>query len=296
MCGAASTFNEHIAAGAIDNQVMEFIGEGWNAACYLVNGTVVFRLPKRAEVWPEIHREVAFLAAAADRLPLTVPRYVTVAPQSPVGPHGHAAYHYVPGVALDIEKLNPAERDAAAEAIAGFLKVLHGLTLPDDVAAMLPREDAREAASQYLTGAESEVLPLLPRAEAETFRREFGDYLATPGFFSFTPVVLHADLSRQHLLVTEGRVTGAIDFGDVNWGDADYDFMYLAMECGWPFAESIARRYGHGNLEQLAAKVRIYELMDHVDTMIHGTGIALEGQQHAAWQRLRRLLNPAGTL
>jgi hypothetical protein len=52
-----------------------FLGEGWNSRAYLVNDELVFRFPKRPEHWEELEREIAFLAFAADDLPLAVPRY-----------------------------------------------------------------------------------------------------------------------------------------------------------------------------------------------------------------------------
>jgi aminoglycoside phosphotransferase (APT) family kinase protein len=50
------------------------------------------------------------------------------------------------------------------------------------------------------------------------------------------PAILHADLSRDHILVENDTVAGVIDFGDVNWGDSDYDFMYLSVDFGFVFA------------------------------------------------------------
>ena len=51
-------------------QSIAFLGEGWTSQSYLVDGSLVFRFPKRAEVWRELEREVVFLAAAADTLSL----------------------------------------------------------------------------------------------------------------------------------------------------------------------------------------------------------------------------------
>lgn len=42
------------------------LGEEWTSYSFLVNGSLVFRFPKRPEGGPELEREIAFLAAAAD--------------------------------------------------------------------------------------------------------------------------------------------------------------------------------------------------------------------------------------
>ena len=41
--------------------------------------------------------------------------------------------------------------------------------------------------------------------------------------------------------MAENTVTGVIDFGEVSWGDADYDFMYEFVAAGPDFVEEVAR-------------------------------------------------------
>lgn len=108
--------------------------------------------------------------------------------------------------------------------------------------------------------------------------------------FDAKPVLLHADLSRDHILVENQAVAGVLDFGDANLGDADDDFMYLFVEFGWQAASQVARHYGHPNLDQLASKLHYFAIVDQVDTILNGRGLALEGQEDEAWDRLRALL------
>jgi aminoglycoside phosphotransferase (APT) family kinase protein len=173
------------------------------------------------------------------------PRYLHRVPDSPASAHGYAAYRYIPGRALDPGVLTRKERDGAAERIALFLKSLHGLTTDPAVAGLLPREDEQLAARSYLARAEGEIVPRLERPAADTLVKVFETHLGTPGNLAQTPVVLHADFSADHVLMAESTVTGVIDFGDVNWGDADYDFMYLFVDAGPDFVEEVARRYAH---------------------------------------------------
>lgn len=268
----------------------DYLGEGWNSCAYLVNNELVFRFPKRQDIWDELEREITFLTFAASDLPLSVPRYVKVAPSSPSAPFGYAVYRYLDGCALDVNALNREKRAAAADAIATFLRALHGLQPSPVVDSALPREDARAVAEQYLARAEDElVLKLLP-SEAKALRKQFEAYLNTSGNFSFRPAVLHADLSREHILVKDDSVVGVIDFGDVSWGDADYDFMYLLVDFGQAFTEEVARRYGHPDIKQLKNKLRYFSMVDQIGTILDGVGRALEGQEAAAWGHLRRIL------
>jgi aminoglycoside 2''-phosphotransferase len=267
-----------------------FLGEGWCSRAYLVNGELVFRFPKNSDHWPELDREITFLAWAADDLPLAVPRYIRAAPHSPSAPNGYAVYGYLRGGPLDVEALTPTSRSAAARSVANFLQVLHGLRPGREVTTLLPREDNRVVAEECLARAEREIVPHLETREARALCRQFETYLGTPENFSFQPVVLHADLGREHVLTYDDAVVGILDFGDVNWGDRDYDFHYLFLDCGQDFAMDVARRYGHPDLVQLLSKVRYFALADQIGTILEGPGRPLEGQVDAAWARVKHML------
>ena len=267
-----------------------FLGEGWTSRAYLVNNEFVFRFPKRPEHWEELEREITFLAAAAGDLPLAVPRYVQMAPDSPAAACGYAVYRYLCGRAMDAAALTREKRAAAADVIATFLRALHGFQPSPEVGSLLPLEDALMVAEEYLARAEREIVPKLLPSEARALRKQFERYLGTPGNFLFRPAVLHADLGGDHVLMKDDSVVAAIDFGDVRWGDPDYDFMYLFVDFGQAFVEEVARRYGHPDLEQLGIKLQYFGLVDQIDTIVCGLGRALEGQEDAAWRRLRQLL------
>jgi aminoglycoside 2''-phosphotransferase len=266
------------------------IGEGWMSCAWLVNDDLVFRFPKRADDWVTLHREIAFLAGAADHLPLAVPRYVHVAPESAAAAHGYAMYRYVRGQAIDISVMSLDQRAAASDGIAAFLRSLHEFTPTIEVADLLPREDARHVAEEYFALAAREIAPRLEPPQSARLAREFERYLGVAGNFSFQPVVLHADFSAEHILMENIAVTGAIDFEDANCGDPDYDFMYLFLDFGQTFAEDVARRYRHPDLDRLASKLRYFAALDQIDTILEDTGRALEGQKDAAWRRLEQLL------
>ncbi len=71
--------------------------------------------------------------------------------------------------------------------------------------------------------------------------------------------------------------------------------MYLFIDFGQAFVEEVARRYRHSDLEQLMIKLRYFDLVDQIDTILHGVGQALEGQEDAAWRRLKELLRWQGS-
>jgi aminoglycoside 2''-phosphotransferase len=268
-----------------------FMGEGWNSRAYLVNNDLVFRFPKRPEHWKELEREVTFLAFAADFLPLAVPRYSRMAPDSTASAYGYSVYRYLRGQAMNVNSLTREKLAEAAEAIAAFLRALHGLHPSSEVGALLPREDWRLVAEEYFARTRREILSKLRPVEANALVERFEIYLSAPENFLFQSVVLHADLSRDHILMENHSVAAVIDFGDVNWGDPDYDFMYLFIDFGQAFVEEVARRYGHPDLERLMSKLLYFGLVDQIGTILDGAGLAPQGQEHLAWLRLKQFLS-----
>jgi aminoglycoside 2''-phosphotransferase len=270
------------------------LGEGWISVAYVVNDQLVIKLPKGAEPWEELEREAAFLARTAGALPLAVPHYVRLSPDSRAAEHGYAIYAYLRGEALDVNALSGHARGAAAAAIAGFLRALHGLRPTAELGARLPRDDPKAVAEEYFAKANRHIIPELTAPERGVLAERLESQMAESTRRSPSEAVLHADLSADHILVREGEVTGVIDFGDVSWGDPDYDFTYLFVDAGGAFVEEVARRYEHPDIARLMQKVGHFALVDQIDTIVHGPGWALDGQIDAAWRRLRAMLG-AGT-
>lgn len=266
------------------------LGEGWMSRAYLVNEGLVFKCPKRAGDWNELDREVAFLRWAADKLPLPVPEYLHLAPRSPAAPNGYAVYRCIGGVALNIEALTSHGRDAAADRIAAFLRQLHLLRPDTPLAELLPRSDALAEARECFERAMAALLPNLGHEETHALRRQLNVLMNTVR--NTEEVIVHADFSREHILSEDGLVAGVIDFGDVGWGDADYDFLYLLLDFGESFMANVARRYEHANLDELLAKSRLYALADQLETVVNEEGRALPGQVEAATQRVKEFLQP----
>jgi aminoglycoside 2''-phosphotransferase len=263
------------------------LGEGWTSRAYLVNSELVFRFPKRPEDWKELEREIEFLSYAGSKLSLPVPAYLHVAPESSAATCGYAVYRYLAGEQLDVSALNARNRAAAADALATFLHTLHDLQ-PTSQLSFLPSEDPRQLAEDYLAQAEQRIVPKLDPSDAIALRKQLEEYASIPGSFLFRPSVLHADFSADHILTKDDSIVGVIDFGDVCWGDPDYDFMYV--DFGAAFAGEVAQRYGHPDLDLLRKKLDYFAVIDQISTIVEGAGRALKGQEEQAWIRLIQFL------
>src|SRR5690349_14944800 len=57
-----------------------FLGEGWDSSAWEINGALVFRFPKRAEVATWLRKEIDLLPDLAAALPAAIPTFTYVAP------------------------------------------------------------------------------------------------------------------------------------------------------------------------------------------------------------------------
>lgn len=81
--------------------------------------------------------------------------------------------------------------------------------------------------SNFYTEIRRRVFPLLDTREQQWTQRLFEGFLNDERNFEFEPVLIHGDLSPDHILFDreKGVVTGIIDFGDMHIGDPAYDFQ-----------------------------------------------------------------------
>src|SRR5215210_1852761 len=80
-----------------------YLSEGWDSSAWEVNGSLIFRFPKRAEVGEWLRREIALLPSLARALPVPIPQFthITVAgaPTDPALPF--VGYRKLEGVFLE---------------------------------------------------------------------------------------------------------------------------------------------------------------------------------------------------
>lgn len=71
----------------------------------------------------------------------------------------------------------------------------------------------------------------------------FEEYLNNKDNFDYTPKLIHADLSINHLLYNEENeeFIGIIDFGDMQIGDLDFEYIYLLDDCGIDFTKKVIK-------------------------------------------------------
>ena len=198
------------------------VAEGWDNALFRLGDELAVRLPRRAASAVLIEHEQRWLPHLSRRLPVPVPVPVRVGVPSQMFGWTWSVVRWLPGQSL----LQAALPDliATGAVLERFLRALHH---PAPVDA--PRNpwrgvplDARTAALhkhlQQLDGVvdRAAVLSLWDRALSAT---------PWPG----PPLWLHGDLHPGNLLVSDGHLSGVIDFGDLTCGDPATDLAVLWM-------------------------------------------------------------------
>lgn len=272
MSDGAASYRAAIAASfpGFAPRSMRFLAEGWDSTAWAVNGGLVFRFPKRADVGIWLRREIALLPLLAPMLPVSVPHFAYVAEPSAAFPYPFAGYRKLPGVPLAEAPASIVRPERLAAQVGAFLTALHRFPVARAVACGVPDSSPEHWRAQYAAMLE-ELRPLFPRmtpAERERTERLFAAYLGNPLHARFMPVLLHRDLGGEHLLLDAqtGDLAAVIDWGDVSIGDAAQDF------CGLPTAwlPTLLASYGGVMDATFADRVAFYRALSPYHTLIFG--------------------------
>lgn len=221
-------------------------GEGWDNAAFLVDGTWLFRFPRRAAAVPLLEREVRLLPRLAPLLPAPIPEPVHVGAPGPAFPWPFAGHRLLRGREAADARLDDGARIALAGPVARFLRSLHDVA-PDALGVDLPRDPAQRADMRRRVPACLELLGELVSLglidDAGPWRSAVEPALELPA--ATADAVVHGDLHARHLVVDDaGALAGVIDWGDAHRGDPAVDLQIV-----WSFFPPAARadfleRYG----------------------------------------------------
>jgi aminoglycoside 2''-phosphotransferase len=228
-----------------------YLSEGWDSSVWEVNGSLIFRFPKRAEVGAWLHREIALLPSLVPALPVPIPHltYIALA-GAPADPNlPFAGYPKLEGVFLDQvpELLHPAS--PLVPQLSDFLRALHSFPLDRAVAHGVPpgswsawRGHWHAFAARAMRDDDPALDPPT-RAWVAATRDAF---LAELALAARPVALLHRDLALEHILAdpTGERITGVIDWGDVWIGDPAIDFAGFAYACDAATLDALLAAYG----------------------------------------------------
>lgn len=245
---------------------LRLLGAGLDSVALQVDsdvGSHVLRLPQGSHGAEGIAREAGLLPALAADLPVPVPQFLFTAP-NPLGPGEFCVYPLVPGLSLDEQEWvrRGLLRPDTARTIAELIERIHAFPVERARSFGIEVTDLRAEFDEVLNDVRAEVLPLLPPDDAAALLRMWRRYLDRDANFDFEPTLIHADLSLDHLLVDGERISGLIDFGDIEISDPDYDLCYLYPEAGRDFVRAIQRGRARDLDPHLEEKLRFWACSD----------------------------------
>jgi hypothetical protein len=168
-------------------------------------------------------------------LPLAVPMPVILDTAPP-----RARHVLVPGTPVDRDRLDATD----GQLIGRFLRALHDASEPVWTGTGLGEDSERVP---LLAEMRQQVVPLLP-----VDLQEAGlGLLERCALASRRRVLRHGDLGPGHVLATDGRVSGVIDWADLALGDPALDLAWPVHGTPAAFADALVSTYG-ATREELA--------------------------------------------
>jgi len=220
----------------VDPSRAELNSEGLANDVVLVED-LVFRFPKTEQARRALHTEVAILTHLRGRVSVPIPAPSRVEADVVVYPR-------VEGRTLDrltLARSAPHDQQRLAEQIGRFLSELHQAPIDES----LPKTGAPttlEAQLARRADAELYVYPHLMKHQRE-YAESLFEILQDPTAFEFEPSLIHGDLGPYHLLVTDSKLTGVIDFGTAGVGDPANDVACLLQNYGERFVARAGKVY-----------------------------------------------------
>ena len=238
-----------------------YLGEGYDSIAFDVNGSWVFRFPKRTDVEQQLLIEQRVLPVLGKHVPLPIPSPRLLGRPTADFPRHFAAYPKLPGrPGIRIEPTRfPFE--ALAGVLGTFLSALHAfpvaeaerLGIQDQRLDLVIEECRTEALDDFPL-----VRGVAPDAPLDAWRA----WLSAGPDDAPAPrrpaALVHNDLAAEHVLCDpeSGMPTGVIDWSDMALGDPVVDFAGLFHWGGDRFAKAVLAHYdGHVD-EQGMARAR----------------------------------------
>lgn len=212
------------------DQPITMMDAGWDNAMARIGNELAIRLPRRAIAVPFLEAEQAWLPTIAERLPIAVPTPVRKGVAGSLFPWPWSVLPWLDGTTANREFL----RNDQARPLAEFLRALH-ITAPENA----PRNSMR---GLPLTTRIDDINPRIDRLRRKTdyvtdaIERAWQLALVAP--VAEMQVWIHGDLHARNILVSEGRLCGVIDWGDITAGDPATD-----LACLWMLLDESAARH-----------------------------------------------------
>jgi aminoglycoside phosphotransferase (APT) family kinase protein len=194
---------------------LSFADSGWDNVMFRLGDRLAVRLPRRTIAANLLRNEQIWLPQLANRLPIPIPLPYRIGVPSPIYPWHWSVIPWLSG-----ETADRAEPDSSQASIfAQFLRNLH-ISAPQNAPINQFRGVplSHRAAMLY---ERMERLENLTNSISIEIRSLWQEALNAP--IDVEPTWIHGDLHPRNILVENGQICGAIDWGDMTAGDRAND-------------------------------------------------------------------------
>jgi aminoglycoside 2''-phosphotransferase len=269
---------------------VQWLGEGHYCDCYLVNDTHVFRFAKHAAASVAMQSEQCLLPILQQHLSIALPHPTITGIRTDTG-NAMMGYPYLEGEPLEDEvvvRLSPSNRTSLIAQMVAFTRSLHAIPLDEVQSCGIRHLDLLPHLARIMAQGRERVASLLPNTVWDYYESLFADYTNDPALHTYTPTLLHGDLSPDHFLgdAKEGVLTGVIDFGDACIGDPTWDLIYICEDYDEAIFQTFIAQYDPVNTVLLERKVRLYQHLNNVDYALSVLAEEEEGEVEEALEIL----------
>ncbi|MET9462501.1 aminoglycoside phosphotransferase family protein [Streptomyces canus] len=213
------------------------VASGWDNQLWRLGDALAVRLPMTERAPALLRKEFRWLPELAKRLPLPIPTPQHFGEPTARFPRPWIIARWVPGEPADGAEISNVHQ--SVDNLAHFLRALHQ-PAPEDA----PTNAARSVPLATLTEVfESRLAAVAEAVDVRRVRQVWSQAIAAP-HWTGPAVWLHADLHPANALVSDGTISGIVDFGDLCAGDPATDLAAAWKLLPQGAADSFLTTYG----------------------------------------------------
>jgi aminoglycoside phosphotransferase (APT) family kinase protein len=205
---------------------------GWDNRTFHLGKEMLIRMPSGAHYAGQVEKEQTWLPKIASKLPLAIPTPIAMGKPDEIYPWKWSINRWLPGEAAATATI--ADLCDFAKALAEFLKALQSID---------PAGGPLAGPHSFYRGGDLAVYGLETRQAISVLKNNIDAHVATEIWemaltttWQNPPVWVHGDISVGNLLVSQGKLTAVIDFGQLAVGDPACD-----LAIAWTFFRGKSR-------------------------------------------------------
>jgi aminoglycoside phosphotransferase (APT) family kinase protein len=219
---------------------LRVLANGWDNMVCTVGPDLLVRLPRRALAAELVAHEQRWLPVLAPRLPLPIPAPVRVGQPAGRYPWKWSVVPFLPGRVAALAA--PDDLALAAVALGEFLAALHAPAPPE-----APANPFRGGPLADRAGRVTENLGLIASGAEADAASAIWETAVAAAPWAGPPAWVHGDLHPANILVSAGRISAVIDFGDLTSGDPANDLSVAWMLFPAKQRAIFWQAYGHAD-------------------------------------------------